>query len=272
MDYCLLEDAFKENTGCKDNYSNDRAKKHERKKMKRRAECFKPVGTEESPAYEEFNSTDNLKNLSEAFTDAIPVNLSLIESINKNKNTTGKLPKYFLGNDDDMTEGFTSDFSQNAEVGFQKAGGPSEGVLPIPSVNDSWKPLTPSLENTAFFNALPTPGGTYPSWNRKIKLASDATQMYATLDASGSVSPSASPSASPSPSAVAAAASAASVAATSAPFVQENSDLQKKIDDLISRLNALEAGERSTKNNQQEIIAFVGTGVFMIFALHILKR
>jgi hypothetical protein len=33
--------------------------------------------------------------------------------------------------------------------------------LPTPSVRDVWKPLTPAGANTAFFNALPKPGGTY---------------------------------------------------------------------------------------------------------------
>ena len=55
------------------------------------------------------------------------------------------------------------------------------------------------------------------------------------------------------------------------PSVKDN-NLQEKIDDLIKRLNALENERRSSKDNQNEIIAFVGTGIFMIFALRILKH
>ncbi len=57
---------------------------------------------------------------------------------------------------------------------FQK-GMPSGEALPIPSVRDVWKPLTPSGVQTAYFESLPRPGGEYPiqrdsyeSLNRKI--------------------------------------------------------------------------------------------------------
>ena len=38
----------------------------------------------------------------------------------------------------------------------------SPAVLPIPSVRDVWKPLTPGGANTAYFESLPRPGGRYP--------------------------------------------------------------------------------------------------------------
>ena len=256
MDYCLLEDAFKENTGCKDNFSAEKAKKHERKKIKRRAECFKPVDTEDRPAYEKTNSSISLKELSEAFTDVIPVNMPLIAEINKNSTKASKLPSYFSdNNDDDDYEGFTNSFAPTStEIGFEKAGG---NVLPVPSVDDRWKPITPSLVTTAFFDDLPTPGGTYPIWNKKQSKAIDASGSP--VDASGSrVDASGSP--------------VESSDVTLAAQVKVNSELQAKIDELITRLDALEMSKRSTDNNQQEIIAFVGTGVFMIFALHILKH
>lgn len=253
MDYCLLEDAFKENTGCKDNFGTERAKKHERKKLKRRAECFKPVDTEDRPAYEKPNSSISLQELSEAFTDVIPVNSPLIADINKKKatpNTT--LPKHFLAYEDDGIEGFTSSFAPIDEKGFEKAAGPNEGVLPIPSVNDAWKPITDMLTTTSYFNSLPTPGGTYPVWNKRKQANSDSL-----VSVSGDVS--------------GADVSGVDVSGTRNVDASGN-NLQNKIDDLINRLNKLENEKRSTKNNQQEIIAFVGTGIFMIFALHVLKR
>lgn len=53
------------------------------------------------------------------------------------------------------------------ENGFGLAGGYSQAkaALPIPSVSDYWKPLTPAGAETAFFKALPAPGGTYSKQN-----------------------------------------------------------------------------------------------------------
>jgi hypothetical protein len=230
MDYCLLEDAFKENTGCKDNSSTEKAKKQERKKLKRRADCFAPGPTDpDRPAYEKANSSVSLKELSEAFVD---VSAATIPKIAANVASMNKLPTYFLGQEDDTTEGFTNTFTplekdKPSEKGFEK----SAGALPLPSLDDAWKPLTVA-SNTSYFNSLPTPGGTFPVWN---DIKSKPREYKET------------------------------------PSAKDN-NLQEKIDDLIKRLNALENERRSSKDNQNEIIAFVGTGIFMIFALHILKR
>lgn len=66
-------------------------------------------------------------------------------------NIIGDDPGYRLSPD------FTSAF---AGKGVQKASGTD--VLPIPSVKNVWKPLTPSGANTAFFDRLPSPGGDIP--------------------------------------------------------------------------------------------------------------
>ena len=70
-------------------------------------------------------------------------------------------------------------------------GNSSSAALPVPSVSDYWKPLTPTGVETSFFNTLPAPGGRYtkrdkvkesvpqweePSINRKID------QIMARLD------------------------------------------------------------------------------------------
>lgn len=113
------------------------------------------------------------------------------------KQQPSKLPKYFGANYDDESkttswtndtteEGFTSftniigddpgyrmgpDFTQQfAGKGVERAQGArgsllsNEGVeiLPIPSVKNVWKPLTPSGAPTAFFDTLPAPGGLIP--------------------------------------------------------------------------------------------------------------
>jgi hypothetical protein len=95
-----------------------------------------------------------------------------------NKAIQSKYPSYFGANydDDAVEEGFASytnvigddpayrlspDFaSAFAGKGVQKASGTD--VLPIPSVKNVWKPLTPSGAPTAFFDRLPSPGGDIP--------------------------------------------------------------------------------------------------------------
>ena len=51
-----------------------------------------------------------------------------------------------------------------------------------------------------------------------------------------------------------------------------NTDLQRKIDLLLKRLDDLEKeSKRSPSENQTEIIAFVATGAFLIFTLSLLR-
>jgi hypothetical protein len=120
-----------------------------------------------------------------------------------NKALKGKLPKYFGANydDDALDEGFASftnvigddpgyrlspDFtSAFAGKGVQKASG--SDVLPIPSVRNVWKPLTPSGANTAFFDRLPSPGGDIPigqvsHMGEKEELFRKLDSIYARLD------------------------------------------------------------------------------------------
>lgn len=98
----------------------------------------------------------------------------------------------------DPEDGF-ADYSPDAanflmeptiENGFGIGSAPA-AALPVPSVSDYWKPLTPAGVETSFFNTLPAPGGRYvkqdkvkekvpqweePSINRKID------QIMARLD------------------------------------------------------------------------------------------
>jgi len=145
-----------------------------------------------------------------------------------------KLPAHFLNNgeDDDINEGFTSTFNKVDDTkGLDKASG---SVLPTPSVSDTWKPITPSTADTSFFDSLPTPGGTYPIWNA-VKYEPREIKDDLKKDTSS------------------------------------NNSLQKKIDELIKRLDELEKQHKSKPNNQEEILAFVGTGIFIIFSLSLLK-
>jgi len=251
MDYCLLEDAFKgssdiSNTmiGCTDNTGSSKQQKHEKKKKQRTKDCFNPQAHDSEvnnhPAQE-------AKQYSEAFQNA-PVKVPNIPSVLGNN----KLPSYFLGNDDDGSniqgtgiEGFVGDFDKaKVEMGFEKASGESN-QLPLPSIDDNWKPLTPATSNTAYFSSLPTPGGTYPIWNKlnyEPRKFNESDANANTNDTNGKVSG------------------------------YDNSNLQYKIDELMKRLDDLEKEYNTPHlNNQQEILAFVGTGVFMIFTLSLLR-
>ncbi len=65
----------------------------------------------------------------------------------------------FVANDEDDKIGpdFMTAFKQ---IGSDK---PTTPALTIPSINNFWKPMTPTGADTAFYQALPAPGGTYPT-------------------------------------------------------------------------------------------------------------
>lgn len=120
----------------------------------------------------------------------------------------GAVPAFFGANLDEdvgasagISEGFASftdvigddpayrlepDFAKSfGSRGLDKASGVS--VLPVPSVNNFWKPLTPGGARTAYFNKLPAPGGTIPpsvttSEYNKDELFSKLDKIYARLD------------------------------------------------------------------------------------------
>ena len=91
-------------------------------------------------------------------------------------NIIGDDPGYRLSPD------FTSAF---AGKGVDRASGTD--VLPIPSVKNVWKPLTPGGANTSFFNRLPSPGGEFPigqvsDMSSKEELFRKLDSIYARLD------------------------------------------------------------------------------------------
>jgi hypothetical protein len=113
-----------------------------------------------------------------------------------NQPLQGKYPSYFGANfdSDAVEEGFASftniigddpayrlspDFtSAFAGKGANKASGTD--VLPIPSVKNVWKPLTPSGANTSFFDRLPSPGGDIPIG--QVSGSYDKEEMFRKLD------------------------------------------------------------------------------------------
>jgi hypothetical protein len=120
-----------------------------------------------------------------------------------NQQQKSKLPAYFGANYDEdcVIDGFANftnvigddpgyrlspDFtSAFAGKGVEKASGTD--VLPIPSVKNVWKPLTPSGASTAFFDRLPSPGGEIPigqtsSMLNKEEMFRKLDSIYARLD------------------------------------------------------------------------------------------
>ena len=227
MDGCLLEDAFKETV------STEKQRKHERKQKKRHKDFIKMLDPNFNPQDFDSDCPANLqpKLISEAFQD-ISANLPKVS-----KDALKPLPSYFTGGYDDE-EAF-SDFTQKEEKGFDKASGKD---LTLPNIEDSWKPMTPSNNNTAYFNSLPTPGGTYPVWNR---VSTEDTEQEERQQQQQQQQ-------------------------QQQDTTCDTKDLQSKIDDLKMRLDMLEK-QNTKESNQMEILAFVGTGMFVILSLSLLR-
>jgi len=143
----------------------------------------------------------------EPFTDAIaalrsevvPSATQALHNTFPKKVSTDKShkPKFFGANfDEDFSEGFASftnvigdDPSYRMQTDFAKAfsgegydKATSEEVLPVPSMNNFWKPLTPGGARTSFYKSLPPPGGTIPSSAEQSKSSYDTEQFFKKLD------------------------------------------------------------------------------------------
>ncbi len=144
-----------------------------------------PVDAPPQEPFTDFNPKDPMYALSSFLSQQAPRDESELNTMpmnvaGPNKQQASKLPKYFGANYDDdreeVEEGFASftniigddpayrlspDFtSAFAGKGVEKASGTE--VLPVPSVKNVWKPLTPGGACTAFFDKLPSPGGDIP--------------------------------------------------------------------------------------------------------------
>lgn len=171
------------------------------------------------------------------------------------------LPAYFGKGEDD--EGFTNmfqglpDLKTNTsetfeyifgEKGVEKAGSTSK-TLPGPELDDNWKPMTPARSNTAFFsNDVESERGQKPERGHKVASkpveASEehGRQNYAKLEVKGQ---------------------------------HEDRDsmhllLSNKLKELEHKLAKMEStGQRNSKN---EILLFVGTGLFLLVSFDFIIR
>jgi hypothetical protein len=170
------------------------------------------------------------------------------------------LPDYFGKGLDDAEEGF-ADYSASAndnpgyslipptlDKSFEAAANAAKlsKVLPVPSINDAWKPLTPAGARTAYFQELPAPGGQIRE--RVEPEIPEQKQVVVPSQA----------------------------ATTAAPVSDGISDvtrdqLLRRIQDLTDRLNQLEKAQQP-RNSQQEVLIFVGVGLFTLLTFDMAMR
>lgn len=223
MSYCLLADAFpnfEKNTsdtqgsisaGCTDVKSAERARKEQKKRAKR---CKDPSLKYLEPDYVD---TDPDRPALIKQPDVLPMNEKtgvvearpfgsvkegFEEKVPHVPGTTqvfkAKRPKYFGSNGADEEEGFAPFTTiigddpayrlgdSKAEKEIQQYIDKITGgeLLPSPSLNDVWKPLTPAGAPSSFFEELPPPGGKYPSVSKeeKTELSKKIDDIFARLD------------------------------------------------------------------------------------------
>ncbi len=168
---------------------------------------------------------------------------------------------YMLGDGDGGGAGEPAAFQSFKLRGANKASG---ATLPEPNLVDSWKPLAPAASYTAYLQDLPSSGAAVPGW------ASGSRHM----------APSAGPMEPPmeKPSRVRAQKQEGPVFPPSVPNVvaaggnpkEDRDALLARIEALSGRLEELERSKR--QDSQHEILMFVGTGLFMLFAFDVISR
>ena len=199
-EYCSLEDAFRDWVspvptgretalpigGCSDDKAARAQRRQERRQAKRcKGPVAKYIETQIQPADPDrpvprmelveamVNKGEDYfekPNAQEAEAQATRATLELQPG--QTAMMTKKAPAFFGANfdleepyapfvannqDDSIGPDFMSAFKQ---IGSNKSSTPA---LTIPSVSNFWKPLTPSGADTAFYQALPPPGGLYPT-------------------------------------------------------------------------------------------------------------
>ena len=198
---------------------------------------------------------------------ASTVNTMLVETSGPARLTPSapKVPAYFGADLDDDVEGFqnsplisslshdqaasftpmmnnkqefmmSSDFTQLFNRGADKAAGPA---LPVPSIVDSWKRMTPSGAQSAYIDALPSPGGSEIMSGDRF-----STDEYVI----GSRRPSDS-------------------------SYEGNKDMMRRLDKIFARLDDLEAARvAGGESNHMEIFMFILSGMFVMFAMDALAK
>ncbi len=164
---------------------------------------------------------------------------------------------YMLGGDDSKGAAAFSSFTLR---GANKAAG---ATLPEPNLVDSWKPLASSTSYTAYLNDLPSVAAALPGW----------------ASGSRSSAPPAGPMEPPMERPTAPAderrfplfpPSVPAVVPAGGNAKEDRDALLARIEALSGRLEELERTRR--QDSQHEILMFVGTGLFMLFAFDVITR
>ena len=133
-------------------------------------------------------------------------------------------------------------------------------MLPEPNVNDSWKPAAPAASYTAYLNDLPSSGAAVPGWASGSRhLAPEAGPMQPPMKMPAATSLPALPTA-----------PAAPIVAAGGNPKEDRDALLARIEALSGRLEELERSKR--QDSQTEILMFVGTGLFVLFAFDLAAR
>jgi hypothetical protein len=139
--------------------------------------------------------------------------------------------------------------------GAAKAGG---AMLPEPNLNDSWKPAAPAASYTAYLNDLPSSGAAVPGWASGSRhLAPEAGPMEPPMKMPAALGPLPT-------------APAAPIVAAGGNPKEDRDALLARIEALSGRLEELEKSKRH--DSQTEILMFVGTGLFVLFAFDLATR
>jgi hypothetical protein len=274
MDLCSLEEAFpnihegsitKKSeypfVGGKDGYSSKEERRAARKRAKK---CKGPALTysdsvagdlpktdPDRPAVEHMPPVETVQEEKEGFgITALPKASCLFSDPGT--------PSYFgkgAEDDDETKEGFSSfsaspaddanyrlypDFTKSEQLkGAAKAAG---ATLPEPPLTDSWKPMTPAGNYTAFFQEIP----------RKVE---EAKRIEPDPDWSMKAKGSA---------------TKGPIAYNEVAPENYNDALLKRIDVLMGRLEELE--KKNVKDSQTEILMFVGTGLFILVSFELFSK
>jgi hypothetical protein len=160
-------------------------------------------------------------------------------------------PDYFgSGVDSDSEEGFstfTNVIGDDPNYRLEGAAPPPDpklelpidtnSVLPVPSVVDTWKPLTPAGASTAFFKYLPPPGGQRPEPVDEER-AEERDEVPPVVKPAGAS--------------------------------ERDSAMQAKLTELIGRIEQIE--QKRAETSQTELLLFVGTGLVLLGVLEYAGR
>jgi len=128
----------------------------------------------------------------------------------------------------------------------------ASAVLPIPSVSQSWKPITPSGAQTAFIEHLPPPGGRY--YSQASSGNGRSLGGYGTKKALGTYSH----------------ANANGKSLGDSGQERSMEDVMRKLDQLYARLE--EMNHSTPEQLTSEMLMFISSGIFVLFLMDLMVK